>query len=118
MNLPIALQALQGQLLARRDALAMEVAAAQHVVSDDSVHEVHDRKEEAQVREQDEVAAAEVERDLSELRAIDAALARLAAGRYGLCIDCGETIEPGRLQAQATAARCMACQRAAESLAR
>jgi RNA polymerase-binding transcription factor len=34
-----------------------------------------------------------------ELVAIDEALLRLGRGLYGICKDCGEPIEPGRLQA-------------------
>jgi DnaK suppressor protein len=44
-----------------------------------------------------------------EIRKIDAALARAEADEYGLCLDCGEDIPLGRLQADPTAARCVAC---------
>ena len=49
-----------------------------------------------------------------ELAAIDAALARIAAGTYGQCTDCGTDIAPKRLQAAPEAARCIACQEVAE----
>ena len=38
---------------------------------------------------------------------IDAALARLAAGTYGICEVCGEPIAPGRLEARPTARTCV-----------
>jgi DnaK suppressor protein len=45
-----------------------------------------------------------------ELEAIQAALARLDAGTYGLCDTCGETISAARLTAMPMAQRCVACQ--------
>ncbi len=44
------------------------------------------------------------------LRQIDAALARLADGSYGICCDCGGSISPKRLAAIPSAERCIACQ--------
>jgi DnaK suppressor protein len=38
------------------------------------------------------------------------ALARLEAGTYGLCTDCGKPVPEGRLEAKPEAARCLACQ--------
>lgn len=40
---------------------------------------------------------------------IKAALARLDEGEYGYCLGCGEPISEGRLKADPTAARCVAC---------
>ena len=53
-------------------------------------------------------------RESAELDEVQAALDRLAGGRYGLCVDCGQTIAAQRLLATPEAARCMACQEAAE----
>lgn len=53
---------------------------------------------------------AEAQRDLAELRDIEAARARMADGSYGICVDCGEPIAPARLQAYPTAKRCTDCQ--------
>jgi RNA polymerase-binding transcription factor DksA len=52
-----------------------------------------------------------VNRDAGEIRDIDAALKRVAAGTFGLCIGCGASIAPQRLQAYPTAKRCLNCQR-------
>jgi DnaK suppressor protein len=41
------------------------------------------------------------------LREIEAALARIEAGTYGRCIDCGKEIPEGRLEIKPEAARCM-----------
>lgn len=43
-----------------------------------------------------------------------AALARLEAGTYGVCVDCGEKIDEARLEFRPEAARCLACQQAHE----
>jgi DnaK suppressor protein len=40
---------------------------------------------------------------------VDAALARLADGRYGICVSCGAAIAPDRLAARPAAATCIAC---------
>lgn len=53
---------------------------------------------------------AEIDRDVAELRSIDAALQRISAGTYGICIDCGQEIPEERLNAEPTAARCIRCQ--------
>lgn len=45
-----------------------------------------------------------------ELAEIDEALERLERGTYGICIDCGEMIDPARLKALPTALRCLRCQ--------
>lgn len=44
-----------------------------------------------------------------ELTEIDAALERIAAGRFGVCSECGEDIPLGRLQAIPTARTCTSC---------
>ena len=45
-----------------------------------------------------------------------AAMARIAGGSYGSCIDCGETIGFERLLAFPTAKRCIVCQRQREKI--
>jgi len=54
---------------------------------------------------------AEVGRDLTELRALEAARTRMAEGNYGICADCGGQIDFRRLCASPTAVRCVECQR-------
>lgn len=60
------------------------------------------------------VALAEVQRDVLEVHDIVAAEARLAAGRYGACTDCGAPIDYARLSAYPTAKRCLPCQQKRE----
>lgn len=54
--------------------------------------------------------AAHIDRQVNEVRDIEAALARIKAGEFGICIDCGEDIVFERLQAYPTAKRCIRCQ--------
>jgi DnaK suppressor protein len=51
----------------------------------------------------------------AELRQVDDALARMDAGTYGMCANCGRPIPPGRLEARPFAEYCVAC---AEKLGR
>jgi DnaK suppressor protein len=53
---------------------------------------------------------ADARRDMQEIEAGRAAIARIDAGEYGTCIDCGLAIAPERLRAQPTSARCIHCQ--------
>lgn len=53
---------------------------------------------------------ADTSRDLSELRALDAAHERIADGSYGTCIECGGDIGLERLRANPAAERCIRCQ--------
>lgn len=46
---------------------------------------------------------AELERNTEELRQVQAALERLEAGTYGLCMACGKAIDRQRLRARPTA---------------
>lgn len=52
----------------------------------------------------------EMDRDVTELRMIDTALKRIAAGTYDTCARCGQPIPLPRLEAEPTAIRCIACQ--------
>lgn len=71
---------------------------------------VEDLAELGEERTREAMRHAEQERDIDELRAIAAARERMAGGRYGTCIDCGNEIPLARLQAQPAAARCVPCQ--------
>ena len=53
---------------------------------------------------------ADTSRDISELRGLDAAHARIADGSYGTCTECGGDIGFERLRANPAAERCIRCQ--------
>lgn len=65
-----------------------------------------------------DVNLAEVTRDVGETREIDRALERLAEGSYGICVGCGERIDPERLDVNPAAVRCLDCQRDFETRTR
>jgi RNA polymerase-binding transcription factor len=54
------------------------------------------------------------EHDERLLEAIDAALARIDAGTYGICVNCGRPIAPERLEAMPWATLCIDCKREEE----
>ncbi|MFT3718335.1 TraR/DksA family transcriptional regulator [Pseudorhodoferax sp.] len=98
---------------ARERELDAEIAASQQR-EEPAPREVGDMKDGAELNALAEVATAEMERDLAELRGLRAARQRLDEGRYGICEDCGEDIDAARLRAQPSALRCIRCQSAAE----
>lgn len=53
-----------------------------------------------------------------ELDAVETALARLREGNYGFCDDCGNEIDPARLEVMPSAQRCIECQEKWEHQAR
>jgi RNA polymerase-binding transcription factor DksA len=57
-----------------------------------------------------DVGLAEIDRDLEELRAIEAALLRVADGSYGSCAVCEKPIDGKRLEFTPHALRCIDCQ--------
>ncbi len=59
-------------------------------------------------------AVSSLERDASRLRELRAALVRLEAGTFGICVGCEEPISPKRLAAIPWAAFCIVCQEAAD----
>lgn len=82
----------------------------------DLAGQVHDLEEESVADLLVDVQLASIDRDLAELRAVDAALLRIARRTYGECEDCGGEIEIDRLRAQPAASRCEDCQRRHERL--
>src|SRR5579875_3401279 len=50
-----------------------------------------------------------LERERQLLREVEAALARMETGEYGICESCGEEISPRRLQALPWARYCLRC---------
>jgi DnaK suppressor protein len=108
----------QKQLLDMREALLAQVSAqrggtvSRADVAADHFGQPEDSR--AQVASERELEFALGERETAELTAIAAALARIGAGTYGLCADCGITIPAARLKASPEAQRCIPCQQRAE----
>lgn len=112
--------AYQQQLLDLRAALLAQIAEQRGgVVGRVEVaaeHFGHPEDSGAQLASERELEFALGEREIAELAAIDAALARIAAGNYGECTDCGVHITPARLHASPEAPRCIHCQEKVEHL--
>ena len=68
-----------------------------------------DSAEQAQERENDEVVDAIGNETTLSIRAVAAALERIAAGTYGVCENCGEDIGEARLKVVPEATRCVNC---------
>jgi RNA polymerase-binding protein DksA len=110
---------LRRALLERKAELAREVEdGSRRRLEDDRFRnmagEVGDAGDASTATEQADLRNSQIERDVSELRAIDAALARFDEGTYGMCTRCGGEIGEARLRANPAAERCIACQTAFE----
>ena len=113
-------RSLRLQLDARRRELvdeisrdAAEVALAPEARGEDLTSSQHPA-DVASDLDQRERLVAQTGTERVRLVAVDDALARLAAGSYGLCVDCGAEIPLERLIALPQAARCIACQQRGE----
>jgi len=80
----------------------------------DLLGEVGDPGDESVATLMSDTANAEVTRDILEVRDIIGAEERIAAGRYGICIDCGDAIDYERLHAYPSCKRCLRCQQVRE----
>jgi RNA polymerase-binding protein DksA len=108
------LRELKQTLTQRRESLESEAHAdaskARGDVYSETAGPVADAGDEATADVISDVENAELSRDLNELREIDSALGRIAAGSYGTCIECRRGIDLERLRRQPTALRCFDCQ--------
>ncbi len=95
-------------VLRRLDRLESEMAALRADRAAESADDEHDPEGVTLSAEWSRLEGLRAE-EVGELADIDAALARLAAGTYGVCIDCGRRIPSGRLAARPTATRCVDC---------
>ncbi|HAL40623.1 MAG TPA: conjugal transfer protein TraR [Polaromonas sp.] len=108
------------QLLRMRSALLAQVAEQRGGVisraeaAADHFAQAEDSR--AQVTTERELELAIGERETAELAAIDTALARIEAGTYGECTDCGVDIAAARLHASPEVTRCIHCQEKVEHL--
>jgi RNA polymerase-binding protein DksA len=104
------------RLAMRARARALREEIRQTMVKSDSEHylqvadEVRDLEDESFADLIVDVNLAEIDRDLEELRAVEAALQSMQEGRYGTCQHCERPIEFHRLQAAPHATRCFDCQ--------
>ena len=116
---PAQLAALEAQLRARQRELRGEVASQLKNQDDPRLVGLRNRMEDTDDwAVADAMAAMDislVSRDLAVLAEVEGALARLANGTYGACVDCGADIPYARLAAYPAAKRCVACQSSVEA---
>jgi RNA polymerase-binding protein DksA len=107
-------ESLQAAMRARQTQLREEIRQA--LIKSDSEHylqiadSVRELEDESFADLIVDVGLAEIDRDLDELRAIDAALLRVADGSYGVCEACDKPIDVKRLNVTPQALRCIDCQ--------
>jgi DnaK suppressor protein len=111
---PLQIEALRAAMRARQAELREDIRQA--LVKSDSEHylqiadSVRDLEDDSFADLIVDVGLAEIDRDLEELRAIDAAMLRIADGSYGVCEVCDRPIEVRRLEAAPEVLRCIDCQ--------
>jgi DnaK suppressor protein len=108
------IQGLRSRLKRREGELQEEIRQA--LLRSDSeqyaqiADQVHDLEDESFADLMVDVNLAEIDRDLEELRAVEAAVRRLSDGSYGTCAGCGRAIDEERLEAVPFVSRCIDCQ--------
>lgn len=96
------LEEYQASINVRREKLARHVSHREEPLPQDFA-------EQAVELENDETMVALEDELYEQLRAVDDALARLEAGTYGQCTECGEQIAAERLEALPAASHCIDC---------
>jgi RNA polymerase-binding transcription factor len=108
--MPTPVEAASAALLAERDRLRAEVGEA--IVAPGQMTYGSQAAAATQVFEQQRDLALR-DRAIQQLELVEAALARIEAGTFGTCTNCGKPIAPERLEALPWAAWCIDCQRTA-----
>lgn len=75
-----------------------------------AVERLPDMIDDVRSSNQRELTLASINRHWNTVRAIDAALNRIENGAYGVCGECGEAIQPKRLEVLPWAILCRHCQ--------
>lgn len=100
----------QDRLTERRVALVGQVQAAEAYSRERDAEATQDPADMAANAYTKELLMSMSTNDRQLLDSIDAALARIAGGEYGKCINCGEPILEKRLEAVPWARHCIRCQ--------
>jgi DnaK suppressor protein len=100
----------RARALSRAAALDREFAGIAEAASEPGTDDEHD-PEGATLAFERQHTAALLERTREQITEIDAAIARLDAGTYGVCLRCGQPVGQERLAARPAAATCVRCAR-------
>ena len=103
------------QVLRDRERVLRNEIRAQLLLSEQQHHVdlaglVHDEADDAVASMLEDLDLAAIHRDVQELREVEAAMTRLQARDYGVCMKCGVDIAYERLAAQPAARRCIECE--------
>lgn len=93
-------------LTARRRELVGHLTEVEHLLDETPTKDMEDFSTE---RQGDEVLEALGQAELNEVRRIDAALARVEAGTYGICLECETEISDARLAIVPDTPLCKTC---------
>jgi DnaK suppressor protein len=94
----------------RQEDLQQALAALREGDAPSQVHEVSDFKDVALRHADTEMDEAQAQRFEAALRRVAAARGRLAAGTFGICLQCGQALDLRRLQTLPEAELCTTCQ--------
>jgi DnaK suppressor protein len=86
------------------------VASTREAVKPVDLDEPIGRLSRVDAMQQQRMVAANRQAAQQRRRQVEAALGRIDSDEYGECLDCGEDIEPGRLEVQPEAPLCLECQ--------
>jgi len=93
-----------------RDEIREELLRSDEEHYIDLAGNVHDAGEESVADMLADLNIARLDRQVNEIRQIEAAQLRIATGNYGICIDCEDDIDIARLQNTPYVERCVRCQ--------
>jgi DnaK suppressor protein len=97
-------------LLALQDSLAETVQAAEKAGETVELDQARvGRLSRMDALQAQQMALETERRNRARLMLVQRALERIEQGEYGDCLECGEPIDPRRLEADPTATRCIAC---------
>jgi RNA polymerase-binding protein DksA len=88
-----------------------ELLNSEHEHHVDLANQVHDTGDESVADLLSDINLALIDQHVRDLQDVQAALQRIDAGEFAVCIDCGGEIDYKRLDAYPTAKRCYPCQR-------
>lgn len=104
------LKAYRDKLLERREALFRQVSEAELSSRERDAEATQDPADMAANAYAKELLISMSGNDRRLLAMIDEALARVEAGEYGSCVNCGEPVQEKRLEAVPWARHCLRCQ--------
>jgi len=102
--------AIERRIAALLDELEEDIHRVRNDRQEDLAGPAHDTGDESVAALIADLDRADLGRDLTELRALEAARARIAQGSYGICVDCGGEIDYQRLRVNPAALRDIRCQ--------